>query len=716
MVRELIGLLYVCQIALLPGALSPASAQSVRRPPATREIAPPVAKTVPHLFEAFGQGRPDPYDWMRNTRELIPYLMAENGYADARLARLRPLIEKLEAEARARADDSEDSPDFTENGYVYQRRTTAGARFPVIARRKVGSDAESEVVLDIESLAAGREQYDVNGFALSPDGKLVAFAVDFTGGRRHQIFIRDIATSAVRAPAITNAYSDLTFSADSKHLFYIRTQDRTVRAYQVWRHTVGTDASADKLLYEEADASYELHLETSKSRRFILLTSESQQTTEVRYLAADRPDDPLTVMEPRRHGVFYVADHVADRFYIRTNLNAPDFRLVAAPDSAPQAANWTTVVPSTPGQHIAWFEVSDNFLAVTVDHDAMRSVRVFRRADAREIPVPHPPGVSVIELFEEEPTNRDPAATRVQLRLSALNLPYAFYDFDTRSGELLPVRRSPAWNWFDPAAYEVRRITATASDGEAVPVSLIYRKGLLKARGNPTLITGYGAYGSSSMPRFRDAWISLIDRGFVYAIAHVRGGREKGSRWYDQGRLLNKRNSFTDFIAATQALTAQGFADPRRVFAYGASAGGMLVGAVTNMRPDLYAGIVAEVPAMDILSTMADPNLPLSTLEYEEWGNPAIEKHYRTMLSYSPYDNVSAQAYPPVFVIAALNDSQVGVHEAAKWVARLRATKTDRNEILLVTNMSAGHGGTSGRFGSVNIDARVQAWLITLAR
>ena len=244
----------------------------------------------------------------------------------------------------------------------------------------------------------------------------------------------------------------------------------------------------------------------------------------------------------------------------------------------------------------------------------------------------------------------------------------------------------------------------------------MYRKGLLKARGNPALITAYGAYGFSNVPRFRDAWISLIDRGFVYAIAHVRGGREKGRRWYDQGRMLNKRNSFTDFIAVTEALTAQGFADPKRVFAYGGSAGGMLVGAVVNMRPDLYAGIVAEVPTMDILSTMADPSLPLSTLEYEEWGNPAIEEQYRYMLSYSPYDNVSAQAYPPVFVIAGLHDSQVGVHEPAKWVARLRATKTDRKEILFVTNMSAGHGGTSGRFGAVDIDARVKAWLITLAQ
>jgi oligopeptidase B len=713
--RELIGLC-ACLIALIPAGSCPASAQSARPPLATKGPEPPVAKKVPHVFEAFGYRRDDPYDWMRNTRELLPYLQSENAYADARLVPLQPLIEKLEAAGSERADESDDSPDFTENGYLYQRRTAPGARFPVIVRRKVGSDGAPEVVLDVESLAAGHPQYEFDGFAVSPDGNLVAFAVDFTGARLHQLFIRNITTGDVRAIGVNNAYSDLTFSADSRHLFYIRTEDGTIRAHQLWRHLVGTDASADKLLYEETDPTYELHLETAKSGRFILLTIANQQSSEVRYLAANRPDDPLTVMEPRRRGVFYAADHVADRFYIRTNLGAPNFRVAEAPETAPQAANWTTVVPETPGQHIAWLEVFDDFLAVNIDHDAVRSVRVFRRTDGREIPVPRPAGVSVMELFEDEPANRDPHATTVQLRLSAPNLPYAFHDFDTRTGELLLVKKSPAWDWFDPSAYEVRHTTATAPDGEAIPVTLMYRKGLLKAGGNPALITAYGAYGYSHLPRFRDAWISLIDRGFVYAIAHVRGGREKGSRWYNEGRRLKKRNSFTDFIAVTEALTAQGLADPKRVFAYGASAGGMLVGAVANMRPDLYAGIVAEVPAMDILTTMADPSLPLSTLEYGEWGNPAIERQYLYMQSYSPYDNVSAQAYPPVFVIAARYDSQVGVHEPAKWVARLRATKTDRKEILFMTNMSAGHGGTSGRFGGVNVDARVKAWLITLAQ
>jgi oligopeptidase B len=412
----------------------------------------------------------------------------------------------------------------------------------------------------------------------------------------------------------------------------------------------------------------------------------------------------------------YFADHVADRFYIRTNLGAPDFSVVTAPEAAPQAANWTTVIPSIPGHHIGRLEVFDSFIAISVDHDAVRSVRVFRRADLSEIPLLRPAGVAVVEMPLYSQANQDPSAMVLQLRLSALNRPLAFHDFDTRSGELVLVKNSQPWRWFDPDGYEVRRSTATAADGESIPVTFMYRKGMLKHGGNPLLITAYGAYGISSVPRFDDSWISLVDRGFVFAIAHVRGGREKGSRWYDQGRMLNKRNSFTDFIAVTEALIAAGIADPKRVFAQGGSAGGMLVGAVANLRPDLYAGIVADVPAMDVVTTMADRSLPLSTLEFEEWGNSAIEEQYRYMLSYSPYDNVSRKAYPPIFVISGLHDSQVGVHEPAKWVARLRATKTDANEILFMTNMTAGHGGASGRFGALEVNARVMAWLLTLAR
>ena len=580
-------------------------------------------------------------------------------------------------------------------------------------RHSSDPSAPEQVVLDVERLAAGHEQYS---FTVSPDGRLVAFAVDPTGGRAYRLFVRNIVTGQVTDTGIRDAASDLVFSADSKSLFYVRVEPNTVRSYQVWRRAVGTDMSTDKLVYEEPDPTFDLSLSKTKSGRFILLTLDQQRSTETRYLPAGQPDEPFKVMEPRRDGVIYEADHIGDRFYIRTNLNAPDYRLVGAPEASPQAVNWDDVVAARPAHLIAKFELFDTFIAVVEEHDANQWVRVFRRSDVREIAVPRPAAIGVMEMdFAQGAANADPSATVLQLRFSAPAIPNSVYDFDARAGTLVLRKKSRAWNWCDPNAYEVRRIEAVTPDGESIPVTLMYRKGLLRPGGNPTLVTGYGAYGLSELPSFADSWISLADRGFVYAVAHVRGGREKGRRWHDGGSMLMKQNSFTDFIAATEALVAQGFADRKRVFAYGGSAGGLLVGAVANMRPDLYAGIVAEVPFVDVITTMSDPSLPLTTLEYQEWGNPAVKEQYETMLSYSPYDTVAAQAYPAILVTAALHDSQVRYHEPAKWVARLRATKTDDNELLFLTDMTAGHTGTAGRFGSTDANAQIMAWLIDKA-
>jgi oligopeptidase B len=699
-----------------PSASTPLVALALRVVPDTT-MEPPVAKRIPKVFEEFGNRRIDDYDWLRNESnpDVLAYLKAENAYAAARLARINPLIEEIEHELYARLEGSGESPEFIENGYIYQRRMAKGARFPVIVRRRPQSGAPEQVVLDIESLAAGHKQYSLDNYAVSADGDRVAFAVDFTGDRSHRIFVRDIVTGQVTDTAIDGAASDLVFAADSKSLFYIRVEPSTVRSHQLWRHTLGAGSSRDKLIYEEANPTFELSLSKTKSGRFILLKIDQQRTTEIRYLPADRPDDQFRVMDPRRHGVIYEADHIGDRFYIRTNLNAPDFRLVSVPEAAPQAANWTAVVAQMSGHFIAQFELFDTLIAVVEEHDAVQSVRVFHRADMSEIPVPRPAEIGVMEMnFAQGTSNRDPSATVLQLRFSAPALPISVYDFDTRTGELLLRKKSRAWSWFDPRAYEVKRINAAAPDGELIPLTLMYRKGLLRAGGNPTLITGYGAYGLSMLPSFSDSWISLIDRGFVYAVAHVRGGREKGRRWHDEGSMLNKRNSFTDFIAATETLVARGFANRQRIFAHGASAGGLLVGAVANLRPDLYAGIVAEVPFVDVVTTMADSTLPLTTLEYEEWGNTAIKKQYDYMLSYSPYDNVAAKPYPAMFVTAALHDSQVKYHEPAKWIAKFRAVKTDHHELLFITDMEAGHTGTAGRFGSTDERARIMAWLITV--
>jgi oligopeptidase B len=688
-------------------------------PAAAVDPVPPVARVETKLFEAHGHRRRDDYSWLRNDGDpaVMAHLEAENAYATAYLGTIASLVAELEGELRRRVDGRDDSPEYVDNGWLYRRRLAEGARYPVIVRRKADVVAGGEeVVLDVAALAAGHPQYRLDDYVVSPDGRRVAFAVDFTGGRRHRIFVRDISTGAVADTGVDGAASDLAFAGDSRTLFYLRTEPGTVRSHELWRHRLGDAPAADRLVYRETDPTFELSLHTTKSGRYILLDSQEQWTSEVRLLAIDDPEGAFTVVEPRRKGVKYYADHVGDHFFIRTNLDAYDFRIVSAPEAAPQAQNWTDVVAGMPGRTIGRFEVFDTFLAYVEEHDGAQSVRIFRRADMRELAVPRPAEIGSFQMrFLNGVANRDPGATVLKLQFSGPLYPTGYFDFDTATGELTLRQRSPAAAWFDPSLYAVERISAPAPDGTAVPVTLMWRRDQRRAGGNPTLVTGYGAYGFSLVPQFRSSWLGLVDRGFVHAIAHVRGGREMGRRWHDDGRVLRKMNSFTDFIAVTETLVAKGFADPKRVFAQGGSAGGLLVAAAAHLRPELYAGVVAEVPFVDVLGTMTDPGLPLTTLEYGEWGDPAVKAEYEAMLSYSPYDNVAAKAYPPLFVTAGLHDTQVRFHEPAKWVARLRATKTDAHPILFQTNMATGHSGFSGRFGIVHEQAQIVAWLLTLA-
>jgi oligopeptidase B len=690
-----------------------------RLEPAQRQhpLPPPVAPIKPKTFEAHGTRWTDDYYWMRDrdSPDLLSYLKAENDYAAQRLKLLQPLIDELETELYERAEGAQESPAFRDNGYIYQRRTAEGADFPIVVRRR-DADAREEIVLDIPRLAQGHKHYDLADYAISDDGKLVAFAVDFSGGRSHRLFIRDIATGHITDTGISGAASDLVFSGDGRHLFYLRVEAKTVRSYQLWRHHVGQPTSLDQLIFEEPNPTLALSVKLSKSRRFILVDIDHEQSSEVRYLPADQPLSSLMLIEPRRAGMTYEVDHIDAYFYIRTNLDAPDFRVMRAPENAPSAMHWINVVAQTPGRYISHIELFESFIALVEEHDAVQTTRVFTLPEMTEIAVPRPADIGVMTLdFAQGASNRDASSHVLQVRFSGPKHPNVAFEFDTKARTLTARGRSRAWRWFDTQAYELKRVAATAPDGEQIPVTLIYRRNKLRNGGNPTLISGYGAYGLSMKPDFADVWFSLIDRGFVYAIAHARGGLEKGQRWHDGGRLLAKRNSFTDFIAVTDALVAEGVADRRRVFAHGGSAGGLLVATVANMRPELYAGIVAEVPFVDMIATMTDPTVPLTTLEYAEWGDPTNRQQFENMLSYSPYDNVAARTYPPMFVTAGLNDSQVGVHEPAKWVARLRRIKADSNELLFVTNMEAGHSGSAGRFASTSETAQVMAWLLALA-
>jgi oligopeptidase B len=679
----------------------------------------PIAPVVPKTVKAFGGVRIDNYDWLRDRKNprVISYLDAENAYANARLEPIRPLIDELAAELKAREAQEDASVPTAFNGYLYERRFSQGAQYPYVVRRKDEHGAQEEIVLNVGELAAGHKQYQLGSWNVSPDNRRVAFSVDFTGGREFRIFVRTIATGETVDQGIDNASSDLVFAADSDTLFYIRNEPTTLRAYQVWCHRLGSNPNSDVLIYEESDPTFEISLGLSGSRNFILLNISEERTSEFRYLPADRPMDELKIIEPRRQGVIYEADHVGDEFFIRTNLDAPDFRLMRAPQATPATQYWKEIVPEQPGHHLTHFKAFETFVAMDVENESGTTIRVFSLPELREIPVPRPAaiGVASISFMDDNEANLDPAAKVLRFHFSSPVKPQCVYDFDVTTGALILRKQDQANRWFDPHRYVLDQLSAIAPDGERVPITIIYRKDMRGLGGNPTLIVGYGAYGLSLRPTFTRSVFSLIDRGFVYAIAHVRGGQEKGERWYAEGRMLNKRNSFTDFIAVTEALIANGYGDPRAIFAHGGSAGGLLMGAIANLRPDLYAGIVAEVPFVDVVTTMSDASVPLTTLEYDEWGNPAVKREYDYMLSYSPYDNVGQKSYPAMFVTAGFYDSQVSYAEPAKWVAKLRASKTDTHDLLFKTDMAAGHDGRSGRLGSIEQDAETVAWLIAHA-
>lgn len=696
----------------------PASAAGATEPDAA--TAPPVAKTVPTVLHEHGHDRVDPYQWLanRNDPAVLAHLADENAYAERRLSTIRPLIDEIAGELRQRNAHSDASVPFRDGGYLYERRFAEGAQYPVIVRRRDAPGAAEEIVLDVPALAAGHALYRLGRWQPSPDGTRVAFAVDFTGDRQARLFVRDIATGAVTDQGISDGAESFAFAADSTTLFYVRREAETLRGYQVWRHRLGAPPDADVLVYEERDPTFSVAVRRSKSRRFILIESDQEQTSEARYLPADQPEGTFRVVEPRRAGVRYDIDHVGDTFYIRTDLDAPDFRVMTAPETTPDAAHWSELIPQRPGRFIWRIEPFRDYVAYDEESDGGIGIKVLRLADKTEFAVPQPAAIGVAStsfFYGAFGGNREPDTSMLRFRFSGPLQPERTYDFDMASQTLTLRREDPAARWLKPDDYAVERIEAVAPDGERVPVTLTYKKSLKRPGGNPTLLVGYGAYGYSQRPTFTESVFSLIDRGFVHAMAHVRGGREKGERWHRDGRGLSKRNSFTDFIAAGEALVAQGYADRRAMFARGGSAGGLLVGAVANMRPDLFAGIVAEVPFVDVLTTTSDASIPLTTLEWVEWGNPAIPAHYDNIRAWSPYDNIEPKAYPAMFVTAGFHDSQVRYVEPAKWVAKLRATRTDDHELVFKTDMGAGHAGRSGRLGPVQENAEIMAWLLAQA-
>jgi oligopeptidase B len=564
-------------------------------------------------------------------------------------------------------------------------------------------------MLDVNQVAEGHEFCSVRGIVVSPDTRLMSWALDTVGRRKYTIHFKDLETGEALPDVIPDVTGRLAWANDNRTVFYTKQDPETLRAYQVYRHVLGTNPSEDVLVYEEADPTYSVWLWKTRSDRYIVVHSEQTLASEVRFLDADRPQGEFRVIAPRERGVEYSVDHVDERFIIRTNLEAENFRLMGAPVTNPERSSWREIISGRDDVFLQEAEVFRDFMVVTERSGGLSRLRVIPWSGGQEYEVEFDDPAYVTWVDENHEFD-----TRVlRYGYSSPNTPKTIYDLDLTTWERSLMKRENVRGGFNPANYTVERLMAPARDGVEIPISLVYQKGIEPNGSNPALLHAYGSYGSSSEARFRAAEVSLLDRGFIFALAHIRGGQEMGRWWYEDGKLLKKKNTFTDFIDCGQFLVDEGYTSPDRLFARGGSAGGLLVGAVSNMAPELFAGIIAHVPFVDVVTTMLDDDIPLTTGEFDEWGDPKQLEYYNYMLSYSPYDNVEAKDYPAMLVTTALEDSQVQYFEPAKWVAKLRTMKTDSNPLLFKTEMeAAGHGGVSGRFKKYHDTALEYAFMI----
>ncbi|MBE2236548.1 MAG: S9 family peptidase [Caldilineaceae bacterium] len=667
--------------------------------PFASQVTSPWAPRRPTRLAAHGDVRIDDYYWMRdrNNPQVIDYLMAENSYAADVMRETEPLQEEIFQEMRRRIRETDSTAPVADGGFWYYQRTVAGLNYPIYCRRQGSMDAPEEILLDVNELATGHAFCEVGEFSISPDHSLLAYAYDVDGAELFTVAVKDLNTGELRTDRIQGVYYGLEWSNDSHTLFYT-TVDAAHRPDAVWRHDLGAAQTEDTQLLHEQDERFFVMLYKTRSTRFIVVHLRSNMTTEAHVIDADAPAVAPRLIAPRRQGHEYQLDHRGDWFFIRTNDQAKDFRVMVAPVAAPEAAAWQLLLPEQSGMLIDRIELFRQHLVVLAWTGGRKQVRVVRLArDAPEIVDDH-----WIEFSEETyavQVEHNPVfdATSLRLHYSSLKTPPITYAYDMASRQFDLLKQEEIAN-YNPDDYVTRRLWTTTPDGLQMPISLVCSKDAVLDNSHPCLLYSYGAYGASSEPSFRANRLSLLERGFVFAIAHIRGGSELGRAWYHGGKLLNKQHTFTDFIAAAEQLITDGYTRPDRLVIMGRSAGGLLMGAVVNLRPELFAGVLAGVPFVDVLTTMMDPSIPLTVIEYEEWGNPADADAYTAMRAYSPYDNLAATAYPPILATAGLHDPRVSFWEPAKYVAKLRQLKQNDNVVLLKTNMAAGHGGASGRY------------------
>lgn len=671
---------------------------------------PPDVAKKPHEVKApFGATRSDEYYWLRDDErknpEMLAYLKAENDYATAFMAPLKQVEDRLYDEIVGRIKQDDASVPYRERGYWYYTRFESGKDYPIHARRKGTMQGPEEILLDVNAMAAGKDYFNVAEYEISPDNKIMAWTDDDVGRRQNTIRFKNLETGEVYPDTIKGVASYTAWADDNKTLFYVENDPETLLTVRVKKHVLGTPAASDELVYEEKDNSFYMGIWRTRDDQFICIDVGSTVSTEIRCAPAADPKQ-FVVLAPRERDVEYYANHLGGRWVIRTNADgAENFKIVTAPDGSTSRKDWKDWVPHREDVFIEDIELFDDFTAIAERSDGLERIRLLKSDKEEYVKADESAYSMGFSVNSEHDT------PWLRYTYTSMTTPATTYELNTQTGERRQLKQQPVIG-YDSSQYATERVWATARDGTRIPVSLVYKKGFEKNGKAAMLQYAYGSYGNSMDPGFSVVNVSLLDRGMVYALAHIRGGQEMGRKWYDDGKLFHKKNTFTDFIDVTDYLVKEGYAAKDRIAAYGGSAGGLLMGAITNMAPDKYRVILSQVPFVDVVTTMLDPSIPLTTNEYDEWGNPEKKEYYDYMVTYSPYDNLKKGAYPAMFVGTGLWDSQVQYWEPAKYVARLRDLDTGTNPVLFRTNMDAGHGGKSGRFRKYREQSEMFAFML----
>jgi oligopeptidase B len=680
------------------------------------KLQPPVAKIIPKTLEKHGDKRIDNYYWLneRENPEVIDYLNKENEYYQKSTAHTKPLQDDLFTEMKSRIKEDDSSVPYFYNGYFYITRYETGKDYPIYSRKKGTLEAQEEILFDCNEMAKGHSYFSLGGLNISEDNKWAAFGVDLVSRRQYTIQIKNLETGEILPVKLENTTGGSTWAGDNKTLFYTRNDLQTLRSDKIYKHTLGTEATADVVVFHEKDDTFGTFVYKEKSKKYLVIGSSSTLTSEYQILEAKNPNGAFRIFQKRTRGLEYSISHFGDSFYIVTNKDkATNFKLMKTPETATSAENWKDLIGHRKDVLLEGIEIFKDYLVVEERSNGLNRIQIRPWNGKGEYYLPF----SSETYTAYTTTNVDFDTEILRYGYQSLATPSSIIDFNMRTQEKKVLKEQQVLgDKFDKNNYIEERVWATATDGTKVPISIVYRKGIQKDGNNPLLLYAYGSYGATMDPYFSSTRLSLLDRGFIYAIAHIRGGEDLGREWYENGKLLKKKNTFTDFIDCSKFVIAQKYTSAAHLYAEGGSAGGLLMGAIVNMAPELYNGVIAQVPFVDVITTMLDDTIPLTTGEYDEWGNPNEKKYYDYMLSYSPYDQVKAQAYPNMYVSTGLHDSQVQYFEPAKWVAKLRVMKTNDKQLFLDTNMDAGHGGASGRFEALKELAKEFAFLLDLEK